>query len=133
MQDVFDDHIIDGAHAQHAGGARDRIERLHGARECTRMGKSGGAALGGSTELHHHDRLAGLARHAAGRHEGRRVLYRFQIRDDHGDIVVHGVVGDVVGARQPGLVARGDDRAGVEPAFLERALDRHGKAAGFGR
>ncbi len=133
MQDVFDGlhHIVHGAHPQHAGGACDRIEGFHGAGKRPGMGERGGAAFRRSAELHQHNGLAGRARHAAGRHEGLGVLHRFQVGDDHPDVVVHGVVADVVGAGEAGLVAGGDHRAGIDAAPLERALDRHGETAGL--
>ena len=62
----------------------------------------------------------------------RGVLHRFEIADDDAHERQRRVIGDVIGGRQPRLVARRHQRGGGDAALFERALDRHGEPAGLG-
>ena len=109
------DRVVERVGADDAGFAGDGVERLDAAGERAGMRQRGAAAGFRLAELDGDHRLAGGARQPAGGLELRDLRDRLDIDDDDLELGLVGEERDVVGERQSGLVAAGDQVAGRMP------------------
>jgi hypothetical protein len=124
------DCVVERVGANDADLPRDRVEGLDAAGERAGMGHGGAAPGFRLAELDRDDRLAGRARHAARRFERREPRDRLDIDDDDLQFRLVGEEGDVIGDREPDLVAAGDQVLRRDAALLQRLVgeDHHAAA-----
>ena len=133
------DRIVERVGADDAGFAGDGIERLDAAGERPGMRERGAAAGFRLPELDGDNRFAGSARQPAGGLEFRDVRNRLDIDDDDLDLGLTGEERDIVGDRQAGLVAAGDQISGrrcrvpAAPGWSRSSCRRSGRPAPPGR
>jgi hypothetical protein len=123
------DCIVEGVGPDDAELARERIKDLDAAGKRAGVRHGGGAPGFRPAELHRHDLLAGGARHAAGGRELLRIRHCFHVDDDDLELGLIGEESHVVGHREAGFIAAGDQVLRPDAALLQRRIDEDHHAA----